>query len=117
MAEDSLDAVDPLDPGDAHTHAVFAQHERQEETQRNQAYLRARREAYVRLFSDRGMDGDAAFVLADLKRFCRGGRTPWDADQRVHALLTGRFEVYSRIEQHLTMQFDELWEMFNEGQT
>lgn len=115
MAEDTLDIADPLDPNDT-AYAKEVQRQSAEETAtRAQAWLRARREAYVRLFAGNAMVGDNAIVLSDLKSFCRGERTPWDPDPRIHALLTGRFEVYTRIRQHITMSFDELWELYNGG--
>lgn len=117
MAEDSLELADPLDPFDVATAHSVTREKVEDETARTQAALRARQGAYIRLFSDRPIAGDAAFVLADLRKFCRGGTTPWNEDARVHALLTGRNEVHMRIVQHTTMQFDELWELLSEGKT
>lgn len=54
---------------------------------------------YQRLFMDD--DGtpsiDGQKVLADLRKFCRGDRSTFDADPRIHALLEGRREVFLRI--------------------
>lgn len=115
MAEDSLDLADPLDPNDVQAANAVLQKQAAQDESAAQAVLRSRREAYARLFSDRAIAGDAVIVLADLKRFCRGNKVPWDADQRVHALLTGRYEVYTRIDQHLRLSFDDLWTLLNEG--
>ena len=115
MAEETIDLADPLDPNDVHAARQALQTVHEEAIASKQAWLRRRREAYVRVFSDKPIAGDAAIVLADLKQFCRGGQTPWHVDPRVHALLTGRFETYTRIDQHMHMTFDELWELLSEG--
>jgi hypothetical protein len=117
MAEQNLDAVDPFDAADVAATQSLARETLETEIHRQQAALRARREAYVRVFSDHPIAGDAAIVLGDLRRFCRGGQTPWSDDARVHALLTGRNEVYTRITQHMAMNFDDLWEVLNGGQS
>lgn len=113
MAEDSLELADPFDPNDvAAAHKVIEDQQQTDEA-RKQEYLRGRIGSYVRLFNNKAIAGDAKAVLADLKRYCRGGQTPWADDARLHALLTGRNEVYTRIHQHMTMTFDELWELYN----
>jgi hypothetical protein len=113
MAEESIDFADPLDPVDIATAQSVARETLETEVDKAQAALRSRREAYVRVFSDRPIVGDASIVLADLRRFCRGGQTPWHSDMRVHALLTGRNEVYTRIAQHTQLNFDDLWTLLN----
>jgi hypothetical protein len=67
-------------------------------------FLRNRRESYLRMFNT--PDGEKVF--ADLRKFCRLDYAPWDADPRVHALLTGRYEVGRRILDHIDLTFDEL---------
>lgn len=64
------------------------------------AHLNGKRsQHYKRLFIDD--DGtpsiDGQKVLADLRKFCRGDRSTFDADPRIHALLEGRREVFLRI--------------------
>ncbi len=56
-------------------------------------------------------------VLADLARFCRAlpTQTVFDPDPRVHALLTGRNEVFKRIANHLNLSEDDLYSIFVEG--
>lgn len=58
-----------------------------------------RSQHYKRLFIDDdgtpSIDGEK--VLADLRKFCRGDRSTFDADPRIHALLEGRREVFLRI--------------------
>lgn len=117
MAEQNLDAVDPFDPADIAAAQSVARETLETEVYKQQAMLRARKEAYIRLFSDHPIDGDATVVLADLRRFCRGGQTPWADDARLHALLTGRNEVFNRISQHINMSFDDLWELLSEGKS
>jgi len=115
MAEDSLDHADPFDPADVQKAVVTEQTLSSNAISAQQAALRARREAYNRVFRGNAMFGDIDIVMGDLKRFCRGNGTPWDADPRVHALLTGRFEVYTRIIQHVNLSFDDLWELYSGG--
>ena len=68
--------------------------------------LETRQRAYRMVF---GANPDALeIVMADLKAFCRGERSSWDADERVHCLITGRQEVYARIQQHLNLTLDAL---------
>lgn len=112
MTEESLDIADPFDAAD-----VAQARSRQVETQdqrvvRAQQALRERRDAYLRFFKGAGSPGDHRLVMEDLRKFCRGGETPWDNDPRVHALLTGRFEVWNRLRDHLELPFDELWERY-----
>lgn len=113
MAEDSLELADPFDPNDIAAAKQIIEDQQQTDEARKQEFLRGRIGSYVRLFSNKAIAGDAKAVLADLKRYCRGGQTPWADDARLHALLTGRNEVFTRINQHMTMTFDELWELYN----
>lgn len=69
--------------------------------------LEARQRAYRALFGN--ADADAiALVMEDLKHFCRGERSAFHVDERVHCLITGRQEVYARIKQHLELTLDQL---------
>lgn len=54
-------------------------------------------------------------VLADLAPFCRAGTTCWSADQRMSDVLTGRREVWLRIQQHLQLNEDELARLYDGG--
>jgi hypothetical protein len=47
-------------------------------------------------------------VLADLGRFCRADEPCWSEDQRHHARLEGRREVWLRIEAQLKLPSEEL---------
>lgn len=94
---------------------VIAATERRPETAASTAaaaarqLVEARRRAYARVFGN--VDADAvSIVMADLARFCRGGMSAFDADERIHCLLSGRQEVYMRIKDHTTLTLDELVE-------
>ena len=71
--------------------------------------LMRRRWAYQTVFA--GPQGE--LVLKDLARFCRAHSTTFHADQRVHALLEGRREVWERIARHRGMTADDLWRMYS----
>ena len=60
--------------------------------------------AYQITFSGEG----GVAVLADLGRFCRAEEPCWSEDQRHHARLEGRREVWLRIQNELKMPVEEL---------
>ena len=97
---------DPFDPAQAANAADRATRERDDASQKLVDNLRRRQEAYRRVFSGQPMGDDVRVVVEDLKAFCRGETTTFDADPRVHALLTGRQEVYLRIMDHWRLDFD-----------
>lgn len=69
---------------------------------RRMAVVRARH--YRVVFQPEGViDRDREIVLADLREFCRGNRTTFEADPYEAARLQGRREVWLRIVQHLTL--------------
>lgn len=47
-------------------------------------------------------------VLSDLGRFCRADEPCWSEDQRHHARLEGRREVWLRIQNQLKLPVEEL---------
>jgi len=75
------------------------------------AYLARRRTAFVKTFLS--PFGDE--VLRDLAKFCRANQSTFHADPRVHAVAEGRREVWLRIQQHLNLTDDQLWQIY--GQT
>lgn len=113
MTEEDFDNIDPLDPNDLELKQADQLDRRAYEEGKAQQELRDRRDAYLRFFGGTGTANDKRLVMGDLRRFCRGGETPWDNDPRVHALLTGRFEVFMRIQDHLELTFDDLWERYS----
>lgn len=58
-----------------------------------------RRRAYKDTFSH----PHAETVLADLKRYCRGGETTFDTDAQKSAFLQGRQDVFFRITDWLNL--------------
>lgn len=72
--------------------------------------LRGRKGAYARVFQGTGLDGQA--VMRDLTKFCRGTATTFHADPRLHALAEGRREVLLRIAQHLHLDDEALWRLY-----
>ena len=81
--------------------------------ERQKSYLANRQAAYQALFAG---GNDLEEVMNDLKFFCRARDSCFDADPRVHAVLEGRREVYQRIEDHLELSFDELWDKQTKGE-
>ena len=74
-------------------------------------FLLHRQQAYVQTF---GQDGALVeVVLKDLENFCRGVDSTFHPEARVHALLEGRREVWLRIQDHLKLSSEELWEKYN----
>lgn len=71
--------------------------------------LKDRKSAYTLTFGDE--PGQA--VLQDLAKFCRANESCFHADQRLHALMEGRREVWLRIQQHLNLTDKELFSLFN----
>lgn len=67
-------------------------------------HLDSRRMAYLQLFKG----PVAEEVLEDLAVFCRADASTFNPDERVHALLEGRREVWLRIQDHLNLSPDQL---------
>ncbi len=74
-------------------------------------FIAARQQAYLQTFSN-DQNLFAKKVLADLARFCRANESAFHPDQRVHAVLEGRREVWLRIRQHLDLTPDECEKYF-----
>ena len=55
-----------------------------------------------------GGDGAGRVVLDDLGRFCRADEPCWSEDQRHHARLEGRREVWLRIQAELNLPVEDL---------
>lgn len=72
-------------------------------------FLRRRKGSYQQaLMSPAGQE-----VLIDLAKFCRANEPTFDPDPRIHALLEGRREVWLRIQQHLNLSSDQLYQLYN----
>ena len=65
--------------------------------------------AYKQLFNKNNPAGEA--VLADLAVFCRGNKSTFNTDPRVHALVEGRREVLLRIVKYTGLTAEELFEL------
>ena len=73
-------------------------------------FLQDRKRAYVQVFKDEDVAVDA--VMKDLEKFCRANETTFSKDDRIHALLEGRREVFLRIQSYVNLTPDELWELY-----
>lgn len=73
-------------------------------------FLKTRKFAYHQVFHKENVYTKE--VLKDLANFCRAHATTFNPDERVHAVLEGRREVFLRIQQHLNLSEDELWELY-----
>lgn len=71
-------------------------------------FLFSRRQAYVAVFDN--PQGDK--VLKDLAKFCRAHESTVHKDQRMTDILEGRREVWLRIQHHLKLKEDDLWELY-----
>jgi len=72
-------------------------------------WLFARRYAYRATFNG----PLAEDVLRDLAKFCRATRSTFAENDRAHALAEGRREVWLRIQEHLNLTDDELWNLYD----
>jgi hypothetical protein len=71
--------------------------------------LMSRRTHYVKTFAG----PVAAHVLKDLARFCRAHESTAHIDPHAAARLDGRREVWLRIQHHLNLSPDQLWELYS----
>lgn len=112
MAEDEL--IDPFDPADVVRANVQDIQVVDDTSHAAQELLRARREAYVRVFSSSNAN-DVRIVLDDIYRFCRIDISTFNADPRIHALLEGRREVAQRIRDHIALPFSDLYAKYTDS--
>ena len=71
--------------------------------------LMSRRTNYVRTFNG----PVAAPVLKDLARFCRAHESTVHPNRDAMLVLQGRREVWLRIQNHLNLSPDQLWELYS----
>ena len=74
-------------------------------------FLSTRKQNYLRTFTC--PTGEA--VLQDLALFCRANKSTFVEDQRISDVLVGRREVWLRIQQHLNLSDEGLWELCHGG--
>lgn len=73
-------------------------------------YLFARQTAYRAVFP---MDApQVEKVLKDLAAFCRANQTTFNPDPRANAVLEGRREVWLRIQHHLKLTQEQIWNLY-----
>lgn len=61
--------------------------------------------------SDKHLTAQAERTLIELRYFCRGDQSTFDADPRVHAMLEGRREVWLKIVAMLNLSDEQLLKM------
>ncbi len=71
--------------------------------------FRRRGHAYRNVFDPKNMY--TKDVLKDLARFCRAHETTFDKDERKHAALEGRREVWLRIQEYLQLDQEQIYEL------
>lgn len=71
-------------------------------------FLRTRKRAYCQTFkSPHGHE-----VMRDMIAFCRANQSTFHPDARKAAMLDGRREVFLRIQQHLGLSVEELFDLY-----
>jgi hypothetical protein len=71
--------------------------------------LNDRRYAYQKTFNG----PPAEIVLKDLARFCRAHHSTFNPNDRAHVLAEGRREVWLRLQHHLKLTPDQLWDLYS----
>lgn len=77
-------------------------------------FLLKRRSAYRAVFDIAAPRTET--VLRDLAKFCRAHTSTAHADPHMAARLDGRREVWLRIQSHLQLTDEQLWQLFGQGQ-
>ena len=73
-------------------------------------FLSGRAASYRRVFQRDSVD--AKEVLADLAKFCRAHESTFHMNHACSDRLDGRREVFLRIQHHLKLTDDELWQIY-----
>ena len=55
----------------------------------------------------------AEVVLKDLAKFCRAHQSTFNENDRAHVLAEGRREVWLRLQHHLKLTPEQLWELYS----
>lgn len=71
-------------------------------------FLRRRKVDYQLAFTSPAGQG----VLYDLAKFCRADENTYNPDPRLSDILVGRREVWLRIQKHLNLTPDQLYEIY-----
>lgn len=104
------DGLDMFDPEVATSVEDTVYEAKVVEDERVVSFLRRRKEAFARVFSEGATTADdIEFVLQDLAHFCRAYEPTFHAtNPKIQDLLEGRKEVYYRIVEHLRLSHDDL---------
>lgn len=78
---------------------------------RAKAFLGTRRTAYLAVFDLNSARTEV--VLADLAKFCRAMASTAHPNPHVAARLDGRREVWLRIQEHLKLTDEQLWQLYD----
>ncbi len=65
--------------------------------------------AYQRVFERANPHTET--VLKDLATFCRAHSSTFHKDQRIHAMLEGRREVWLKIQEYLELDMEEIYSL------
>jgi hypothetical protein len=84
-----------------------------EAIEKAKVFIKGRKFAYHQVFNKENQY--TKVVLEDLSKFCRANTSTFHQDDRMHAVLEGRREVFLRIQQHLNLSDDELWDLYGRG--
>lgn len=74
-------------------------------------FIFTRQRDYLVTFDKKNLAAQA--VLKDLSVFCKANDSSFHPDQRVNAIYEGRREVWLRIQKHLNLSTEDLWEIYN----
>lgn len=77
---------------------------------KTKAFLQARQHAYQITFNLENIFAER--VLKDLAKFCRANESAFNKDERLHAVLEGRREVWLRICHQLKLDSDQIWKLY-----
>jgi hypothetical protein len=78
--------------------------------ERAREWLRSRQLAYQRVFLGHGIDTE--IVLHDLAKFCRAHESTFHIEHSASDRLDGRREVWLRIQHHLQLTDQQLWDIY-----
>lgn len=73
-----------------------------------QDFVLERQQAYRQVFQ--GPYGE--LVLADLAKFCRAHESTFHESPQAMAFQEGRREVWLRIQEHMNLDAEQLWQLF-----
>jgi len=116
--EGYVEPVDPLDPDEQKS--IQDQFKEAHDKAHAEAGVKNERlvMAYRRLFeAGKPQDGDVEVVMQDLATFCRGFASTFHPDPNVHAMLSGRSEVFHRIMKFSRLDYTTLMKYHVKTQT